>query len=275
MREKKQTCLCNELKHLSTQQLDELLQTELRKENPREEAVLPILEILRQREADDPADLTENITAAWENCSTHIERKTKKPTRKWVPAVAAVAAILCVIVLVTPPKAGAESLFDKVILFANDVIQFFDPDDQPAQIPDEYVFSTDNPGLEQLYNQVVETGILDPVVPMWLPEGFELTELKVMPMPGNTKIVSNFLNGNKSVVITLKKCDKTTTSQYEKDDSGYEHYEVGEVTHLIIANEDRWSVAWQIEGAECSIVANVDKEDLYRMIKSIYIRSVK
>ena len=275
MRKKKQTCLYKDLKSLSTEQLDELLQTELKKENPSEGAVLPILDILRQREADDPTELSENITAAWGKYSTHIEGKIKKPTRRWVSAVAAVAAILGVIVLVTPPKAGADSLFDKVILFANNVIQFFDPDGAPAQIPDEYVFTTDNPGLEQLYNQVVETGILDPVVPMWLPEGFELTEIKVVSMPGNTKIVSNFWNGNRAVVITLKISEKTTTSQYEKDDGGYEHYEVGNVNHLIIANEDRWSVAWQIEGAECLIVADIDKEELYKMIKSIYIRSIK
>ena len=42
----------------------------------------------------------------------------------------------------------------------------------------EYVFETDHPGLQQIYDAVVEMGVTEPVVPMWVPEGYDLVEYK-------------------------------------------------------------------------------------------------
>ena len=54
MRERKSACLTREMEHLSTEQLDEMLQKELQKEMPSEKVVLPILKELRQRETNRP-----------------------------------------------------------------------------------------------------------------------------------------------------------------------------------------------------------------------------
>ena len=239
----------NKLKRMSIAQLDELLQAELRKDTPDEEVVLPILEILEARE--------------------------QKPKRKnrWVISVAAAAALLVLLTAVVPKAIGANSLWDAILQLTDSVMQFFAPGVEPRIAEIEYTFHTDNPGLQQLYDKVTELGITEPIVPMWLPEGFELNELKATSFDGDTKISCSFYRESKSIIITYRFSDDISSTQYERQMGQIETYESGGVMHAIARNSWNQIAVWAWNGVECEIAMDSNLDDLRKVIDSIYRRS--
>lgn len=275
MREIK-TCLDQEWEQLSTEELDQILQAELEKEYPNEEVVLPILHELEEREKDLLGEKTPEVLEIIEKLSMH--ETSSKPSiykRRWLAGIAALAAVVCIVVMALPRTVGAESLFDVLFRWTSSVFEFFTPGQGTANPPVEIVFETDNPGLQQLYDKVAEQGVTDPVVPMWLPEGFELTDLNKIPLQdGGYKIYAIFIGNEKSISISYRIYSNLTT-KFEKEESAVEVFEFEDISHFILENDENLSVVWTMDKVECSINADIAKENVYTIIKSIYWRPLK
>ena len=269
MRENK-TCPYQGWQQMPTEELDQILQAELEKELPNEEVVLPILHELEEREKDIPVEKTPEVLAILEKLSKHnTSSKQSIHKRKWLAGIAAAAAAVCIVIMSISPTAQAESLFDVLFRWTSSVFEFFTPEQDASNPPVEIVFETDNPGLQQLYDKVTELGATELVVPMWLPEGFVLSKLKEMPMAGGTRVLGKFENGSNAVLITYR-VSTDIAGKIEKEETGIEVFETGEVSHFIVENNDNISVTWTVDGVECVINADISKEDIYTIIKSIY-----
>lgn len=269
MRENK-TCPDHGWHQLPAEELDQILQAELEKDHPSQEVVLPILQILEEREKDFPVEKTPEVLAVLDKLKKH-ETPTKHPKnrRPWIAGIAAIAAVACIVVMAIPRTVGAESIFDVLFRWTEGIFEFFTPEQDVTNPPVDFVFETDNVGLQQLYDKVSELGVTDPVVPMWLPEGFVLSEMRVAPMPGGTKMHVQFDNGNAGILFTYHVSTKITSS-LEKKETGVELFEFSDVSHFILDNEGALSVTWVVDGVECIINTSISKEDLYMIIKSIY-----
>ena len=267
MRENK-TCPNTGWQQMPTEELDQILQAELEKEHPNKEVVLPILRELEEREKDIPVETTPEVLEILEKLSKHnISSKQSIHKRKWLAGIAAAVAIVCIVVMSVAPTARAESLFDILVRWTSSIFEFIDPDKSYPSADGDFV--TDNPGLQQLYDKVMELGATESVVPMWLPEGFVLSGLKDMPMAGGTKVHGNFKNGDNEISITYR-ISTDIAGKVEKKDAGVELFEVGEIGHFIVDNNDNISVTWAVDGVECIMNTNISKEDIYSIIKSIY-----
>lgn len=256
---------------MSTAQLDEVLQQELRKENPAEEVVLGIMRVLQEREEDCPVEITEEIHDAWGRYSkrTATPKKTNRK-RMWFVSVAA-AAVICIVILTIPQMVGAESILDAFFRWTESVFEFFTPAQDATNPPVEYVFQTDNPGLQQVYDKVTELGVTEPIVPMWVPEGYALTELKTTQMPNGSKVYAILQFNGSSISLSYRISADIIASKHEKEDTVVETYEFSGVYHFIMDNNQNVSVAWTVDGAECSISTDLEREDGYNMIRSIYM----
>ena len=234
---------------MTTAQLDELLQKELRKDTPNEEVVLPILEILEKRE--------------------------KKPHRKnrWIISLATVAAVFALLISLLPNTAGANSFWGAVLHVADSVVQFFTPGEASGPTEAEYAFETDNPGLQQLYDKVVELGITAPVVPMWLPEEYELVEIKHIKFEGWEKLSAAFKKDDQTVLITYKICTDISSTQYEQLQNQIESYESGGYGHAITKNNQTWTAILIRTGLEGMITTNLTREELFKIVDSMYRRT--
>lgn len=275
MREK-QTCLHEEWGQMSTSQLDDILQAELQKECPDENTVLPILRILEAREYGEPAVLTESARAAWAKFEkTTAERKQRGTALKWITSTAATIAIICAVLLAIPLDAEAGTLFERLVYLTDRVLQFFDPDGDPGDLQREYIFETDNPGLQQLHDKMVELGVTEPVVPMWLPEGYDVEGIESVPMPGYTKVYAKFLNGAKTIVVQYILSSTEGVVQYEVKNKQVSVYELFGTYHTIIENEKDLSAVWEKAGVECLIVADLGGDEMHTILKSIYGRNTK
>lgn len=255
MREKESTCRYEALEELSTGQLDAMLQEELRRETPNEEVVLPILQVLRSREEGSLCGQTARSAA---------------PKRKWIVRMAAAVAVVLLLFMAVPDTVGAESIFDVLFRWTGNVFQFLIHGENTDDPSVEYEFRTDNPGLQQLYDKVVEMGITEPVVPMWLPEGYELTELKVTATYDTNRVIATFEKGNSIIAITYLKSVNSLKTEFEKNDAEVEVYEIAGTSHFLMSNAHNMSAIWMQKNVEVLICADVEKSMVMRIIESIY-----
>lgn len=272
MTDREKACPGKELENMTTEQLDELLQEELRKEVPDESVVLPILQVLQEREKEYPVEIPEGITENPAKVNDHTEHAKPKSRRTLALRIAAVAAVLGIVLMAVPRTVGAESIFQVLFRWTESVFEFLTPGSNNDDPPDGYVFTTDHEGLQQLYDTMVAEGVTDPVVPMWLPEGYELMEIKIDVLAGGKKVFAKFVNGNEGVLLSYMIRHGQTATQYEKGNPDAEIYEVDGYLHYILANKDNISVVWTHNAVECMVNANIDSEDVRRIIASIYGR---
>ena len=275
MRENK-TCPDQEWKQLPTEDLDHILQAELEKEYPNEEVVLPVLQILEERERDCPVEQTPEILALVEKLSEHKpSAEQSKSRRGWIAAVATLAAVICIVIMALPRTVGADSIFDVLVRWTSSIFEFKDPNKNESYPDESDTFSTDNAGLQQLYDKVTELGVTELVVPMWLPEGYELLKLKTTPLRDEGyKVSAVFREGEKGITISYRISPDIVT-KFEKEETAVEEFEFGCTTHFVLENDENLSVIWVLDGVECLINTNVSRDDIYSMIKSIYRRPLE
>ena len=268
MKEFNNTSLRESLEQLSTPELDAMLRAELEKEPPDEHAVRLILKVLREREADYPVETNEQIDKAWRE----YEKKTAPEQSNFRMPVLKVAAILlvCGLLLFTlPQEASAGSFFDRIAAWTESIFELFSPSDS-GKVQKEYVFRTEHPGLQELYDTVTELGVTVPVVPMWLDEEYELADCKTTHTPTTAKVTATFLCGSKAVTFELNVYSQNISSEYHKDEPDASKYESNGVIHNIFRNEELWTVVWIRDNLECSFFIECQEDALYQIIDSIY-----
>lgn len=254
-----------------TPELDRQLQQELQKEDPNEEVVLGILRILQDREEEYPIQVTNQVQNAWEQYLSK-GAKPRKTGRKrlWFARAVVAAAAIAIVVLALPRTVGAESLWDVLVRWTESVFEFFNPEQDATDPAVAYTFQTDHPGLQQVYDKVTELGATEPVVPMWLPEGFELMEIKVMSMIEGNMVYAFFRADDRFITLSYRVSADIIASEYQKEETGVEAYDFLNVSHFIMDNSENLLITWTVDGVECSVNTDIEREEVYKLIDSIY-----
>lgn len=278
MKQDNVTSLHEMLEQLTTEQLSRMLRTELRKEQIDDHSVRLIMRILREREENTPPEITPGIKQAWEKYQRDvaaIEKDRSGPckARGWALRAASIAAVFCLVVLVFPQPAGAETFWERLSRWTESIVEFFGPKDDEARIVD-YEFQTDNPGLQQVYDAVVEMGVTDPVVPMWLPEGYELTEIKETSSPRRIGTYSRFTDGTNEIVFVVNMHIDEMSHSFFRDDSQYEVFEQNGILHYVTQNENVSVAIWAKDQIECSMFIDCQENTLVEILRSIYKRRI-
>ncbi len=218
--------------------------------------------------------------------SPEFERKMKKlihradhPIRwrwMWVGRAAAILAVLLMLATVAAAAAGYD-LWGLLALWTRETftlapgqIDYMDPDD--LHIPEE-------PGEYASLQEALSAYGMDlPVVPRWLPEGFELEELIVDDTTHPSQIVFHavYSQGEEHLILQAdvymeqEYREQDNFGDFQKDQGDPVPYEAGGITHLLATNAG-WPVAlWANGPAECSISGNITMEELKAMLDSIY-----
>lgn len=279
MKEKNMTFRREELEKLSTLELERILRTELDSDTPERETILLLLSILEERDPTNSTNRPEGTMDTWNaivNCADCFEPtrvKSTRKSRKWFVPLAAAATIVLILFMTIPQTVGAENIFEILGRWTRDIFSF--SDETKDQNDGNYVFQTNHEGLQQVYDAVVELGITDPVVPSWLPEGYELKELQVLSPNENTKVYSRFVKGDCYIQLVIEIHSMESTNKYTKDEIDAGMYNSMDAYYYIVSNEDTWKAVWSDEMVECSLVTNDAKEVLYKLLKSINRRNNK
>lgn len=256
------------LSGLPSSQLETMLHQELKSETPDDTSVRLLLDLLQEREADLPRCVTPAQEAAWERYRSAGKQKTPLMKRTWVRA----ASILLLAGLLMIPLIGtasADSFWDLLAKWTDSVFQFTDPREE--QMPQEsYVFQTDHPGLQQLYDAVTELGITEPVVPMWLPDGYEIIFCSTEKTPLKSVIWANFTDGNHELIFKLDSNAEHGKFEYYKDQTDIKKFENFGTEYHIMQNLDNRTAVWNIEKMEIQLTGDCDEDVFYKILESIY-----
>jgi hypothetical protein len=225
--------LREDLEQMATQDLDRLLQAEIRKVEPNGDMVRAILRILEERDEQDLDKVAVDVGEAWERykSSANRDRLTrKKRSQNIILRVAAIVAVLCVLVFAVPQAVNADSFFAMIARWSEDLFEFFNYAGQRGSRV-EYVFKTDNPDLQQVYDATVKMGVTEPAVPMWLPETCNLLEIKNSSTPKRTRISARFANGDSEAMLVVDLYCAGVSHSYQKDGTEHNEYEYNGTVH--------------------------------------------
>ena len=254
------------LEQLPTEQLDNMLQTELQAKTPDGDAVRRILSVLREREKDVPVELTPEMEAAWQEYSRG--RRQPKHSGRPLLRAASVLLILGLLLFALPQSAQAESIFDLFARWSDGFVEFFTSDKAPNT--GDYQFTTNHPGLQQLYDTVTAAGVQGPAVPMWVPEALVLNNCRAVDTESKRCVVASFEDSDVSLVFQIDVYDEPIARKYYKDETIWDSYEKNGITHTILRNNELWAVIWSRDNIECMLTADCQEDDLLRILGSIY-----
>jgi len=258
------------LEAMDTHALNRLLQQEVQKPAAQidEELVRSIWMTLEQREVqpmpDDPA-----VQAARDKYLAGCEKKMSgRKTKHWVLRASVAAAVLCLLLTAIPRASGENLLVEFFKRVREDVVAFFRRDEEDNRhFPDDVI---EHPGLEELRKTVKECGISVPVVPSWIPEKYELTEIKTESGPSKTRMIAHFASENETIMISYEIYGDSVTTEFIKDEMECELFEMAGVIHNIYTNSEKQYALWERDNIQCSIVADCREENLRKILASIY-----
>lgn len=178
---------------------------------------------------------------------------------------AAIAAVVALVLILSVPRAfGSKGIFSAVGKWTREIFSFGDNKEK------EFVFKTDRPELQELYDIVAEYNLSKNVVPTWIPDDAVLNDMHTQVMPNGIIIFAAFLGADDNYIgIQINVREDPADTEYQKSDGDAILYDRSDIKHYIMANDQKWTAVWTVDNAECTTSAN-NKEVLYQMLDSIY-----
>lgn len=303
MAESNQTNKYAYLSRLSTKELEAILRADAESPNAgNDEAISYILEVIEQREREHPSGSFPDVDSSLKEFQTiyntpegadqslypdeeennaqktvYVQENTKH-RRVFRRTLLVAAIIVLLIASLTIPVAGYGNLLEMIGSWTADQFTFIATgqhrNSDQGEADDGKVNIIDPQAGSELRQVLQEHGITEPVVPSWLPDGFELVgEVSVQEYPefGKVDFYAAYSNGSDSCTMSItQSVDSVQGYMYEKISGEPEIYVAGNVEHYIIQNSESIMAAWYCGNLETSITATFSKSDLERVIDSIY-----
>lgn len=254
---------------LPIEELERMLRTETEKEVPDDDLVLQLLHIL---EKQGPDTIIPRGSRAEQEYRTRVNARAKRKLIPWMRLVQAASVLLVagLLLMTFSQQARAESLWERIARWTD---KFFSVEVSNPAIPaDEvYTFQTENEGLQQVYDAVVELGITDPVVPTWLPEGYELVKYSAKELSQKSYVSAVFSDGRKSVVLNYVVNATDRTNQYPKDKTEVNRIEMFGDEFDILLNKGVYVAVWAKGNTENYLTIDCQEDTLLKVLESIYV----
>ncbi|MDR1159154.1 MAG: DUF4367 domain-containing protein [Syntrophomonadaceae bacterium] len=270
------------LNTLSEEQLKDLLRTEMMSSHTDVEFIKRINAVLNEKTARQPDC---NINEKWrEFASEHAQSeplntvdiplnaaKTSHPVvlrkRRSLTQVAIAAAIVIALLFggtVTAQAFGLD-IWEVLAEWTSEIFKF-SANSSPDNTSNS--FSETSKEFHDLQTALDSYGISDKLVPKYLPVGFEQVDFMYDDNSG-LMVIAIFSDGVETIIVQYSLFQG---NRFQKDDSNPEIYEVSRVQHYIMTNMGSYKTVWINGKIECSISGLENKEDLIKMVDSIYER---
>lgn len=271
MKEFNMTGLRERLDQLTTDELDAMLNAELERDKPDPASVRLLMDILEGKDTA-PVEITPKKEAAWKRYQERVKGLKKKSSRSkgWLLKVASIVLAAGLLFAMVPQEAEAESFWDVLVRWTQNAMEYFHPEENKKGSPFE--FKTDNSGLQQVYDAVMEMGIEQPLVPMWLPEGYELNSLTTVNEHNDKYIVAQFISENKATILQVRFLEKGILHGYFGEEEWYQQFEREGTNFKIMRNNNSWIVVWIRDNKiEYSLAIECQEDTLQRILETIYV----
>lgn len=268
----KSTYLRQQLEQRSTQDLEEQLETALQADTPDGELVRTLLQVLEQRDTT-PVTISPEEQALWDAFKDGRRKAAEakqKRRRKTLRMLTTLAAVFTMVLLVLPQMVQANNWIELAARWSDSFFELFSPG-TPEEPAEDYVFQTDNPGLQQVYDAVTDMGITVPVVPMWLEDGYELVELEKVSSPTKGRVHARFNKENRTIILMFDYYVFDAPYKAPKDAPDPIDYEYNGVNHYIFQSHEYLSAVWiREDNIVCTLSVDCSEDTLKKILRSIY-----
>ena len=197
---------------------------------------------------------------------TPIKVRPKRRPRFHALIIAAVVVALILAGMCTAGALGVD-VWGAVATWTGDVFGFAlpaEPEESPVQSPDSLESYND------LHSALDAYGVAGKILPTYLPEGYTQTDFETSEdAPDGKMFVAMYENGTNSLVYQYI-ASTSGGGEYMKDEGDPEVYTAGSVEYYIFTNVGQYEAVWRNEGFECSISGFDSRDELIKVIDSIY-----
>lgn len=265
---------------MTTEELEEILRLDAEAPEGQEsdmETLLYVMEVLTNRERNNGRTgntALEAFESFKKNYMPDIEDDVMMPDREekpkerslcWLRSLVAAAAVLVIVLLGSATaKAFGLDIWEAVAKWTQETFHFGDwgqTDDGPGADG-----SMEYSSLQEI---LLSAGIEVPLVPTWIPDGYQLTDITVEQTPVQDVYIALFQNGENKLKITIRNHLDADPQYVEQSDDLVETYEVSGITYYLFSNHNRTQAAWITGSFECRIMGELTIEELKMMIDSI------
>lgn len=197
--------------------------------------------------------------------------------RRWgARGILAAAALALLLLSVSVAAASGHGLWELLARWTDETMgiapgQIVPVEEDAIRIPEEDV------EYASLQEAVAACGLARPMVPQWLPEGFEQVDLVVdTGFPDALIFQAVYQREGKAIVVFVEVFlpredqDNRDYGNFQKDEGDPIPYVAGGVTHLLSTNAGRPVALWTNGPAQGAISCDATMDELKQIIDSIY-----
>lgn len=211
-------------------------------------------------------------------------------SRVWRTALAAAAAIVCVLGIMLTAQAAGFDVFGTTARWTKEIFSFgtIPPDSEVIHAPARETAAQEK---ETQGTEARETAALDPDLefasvqealdacgmtevhePTWIPKGYTLVELDVTCLddPFLRALAITYVDGEKSLGLDIFSYENEPNTLVQKNDAPVETVERYGITFYLIENSVGRTIAWCTGQYEYYISGELDKDILWKIVRSMY-----
>ena len=197
---------------------------------------------------DEPVSISGKVT------------KKRAPLKRTLIAVAAVIVILVGGTIIA--SANGTDLWGTIISWTAETFGFREKAGADRQIPEQ---------LEQLAEYFDQYNISREKLPTYIPEGYVNIETNASLLGADLLFVCGLNNNDKTIIIRYElHRGESFNTLIEKDGDDPEVFKLGDRTFYLFTNESIPCAAWMDGNLECIIFGAESREELIKIIESIY-----
>lgn len=272
---------------MTNEELEEILRLDAQKNEGEEsdlEMLLYVMEVLAVRKKNSetpgktageafetfkehymPNDSTDDAEQVFPKTQA-INATPAKRLRPWLSRLAATAAILALVLVssVTVHAMGID-IWDIVVKWTQETFQLRNTD----STEEKEAVSKNDSEYKSLQDALDHKSISIPLAPTWMPDGYELIDLKIEESPVQLMIFAVYQSEGQRIKIQLKQYLASDPEQIEQSGSLIEKYEADGTIYYIFENHEELKAVWINENFECYIAGIFSIDELKDMINSI------
>lgn len=135
---------------------------------------------------------------------------------------------------------------------------------------DDYTPTVQKPSpCADLLDLLLQNNIPTNLVPTWMPDGFELSDMQTDEHPEQWLICAQFLNGEKYILFQIHDYLHANPGQFEQSGKDVQIYSKDGVHYYIFPNNEATQIVWTVNHYECEIHGIFSVDEAKRMIESI------
>lgn len=185
-------------------------------------------------------------------------RSRRTPRRLFRGGLVAAVLVVCLFSGMVAAQAAGVNVFGSIARWTGSLFSFGGPQ---AGYATPAPSATPQPELTEEY--------LESLLPA-VPEGFVMEERNLYVDSTAAYCSAKFSNSSDYIVFSAEQLLRSDSRLYEKDQNQVMSLSLRNVEYYVLENNGRVSVVWQLNGLECGIFSNLEKETIIGILINSY-----